>query len=99
MMNGLVAEDPARYAPQVAPTINCHFGGLPGVTEAYLQFAALCDSVPKSAAMPWHSTPVVLGAWGALRQPDVCVRAAGRAELDVLADHGGGQVRLVVRAG
>lgn len=67
-MNALVAQDPARHAPELAPTLNCHFSGLPGVTEAYLRFAELCDAVPKPAAMPWHSTPVVLGAWAALWQ-------------------------------
>lgn len=67
-MNQLVARDPARIAPQVAQTFNCHFGGLPGVTEAYLRFAQLCDTVPRAADMPWHSTPVVLGAWAALWQ-------------------------------
>ncbi len=67
-MNALVAQDPQRYAPLVAQTFNCHLGGLPGVTEAYLRFAALCDTVPKQAAMPWHSTPVVLRAWAALWQ-------------------------------
>lgn len=67
-MNQLVARDPARIAPQVAQTFNCHFGGLPGVTEAYLRFAELCDTVPRPADMPWHSTPVVLGAWAALWQ-------------------------------
>ncbi len=69
-VNEVVAQDPAQYAPQVAQTYNCHFGGLPGVTEAVLRFAALCDSVPKPAAMPWHSTPVVLGAWSALWRGD-----------------------------
>jgi len=94
-MNALVAEDPARYAPQVAPTINCHFGGLPGVTEAYLQFAALCDSVPKPAAMPWHSTPVVLGAWAALWQ----ARRAGATQALQRAEqiqHRFGKVRYVL---
>lgn len=94
-MNALVAEDPARYAPQVAPTINCHFGGLPGVTEAYLQFAALCDSVPKPAAMPWHSTPVVLGAWAALWQ----ARRAGATQALQRAEqiqHSFGKVRYVL---
>lgn len=94
-MNTLVAEDPARYAPQVAPTINCHFGGLPGVTEAYLQFAALCDSVSKPAAMPWHSTPVVLGAWAALWQ----ARRAGATQALQRAEeiqHRFGKVRYVL---
>lgn len=94
-MNALVAEDPARYAPQVAPTLNCHFGGLPGVTEAYLQFAALCDSVPKPAAMPWHSTPVVLGAWAALWQ----ARRAGATQALQRAEeiqHRFGKVRYVL---
>jgi LuxR family transcriptional regulator, maltose regulon positive regulatory protein len=94
-MNMLVAEDPARYAPQVAPTINCHFGGLPGVTQAYLQFAALCDSVPKPAAMPWHSTPVVLGAWAALWQ----ARRAGATQALQRAEqiqHRFGKVRYVL---
>lgn len=67
-MNALVAQDPQHYAPSLAQTFNCHFGGLPGVTEAYLRYAELCDRVPKPAAMPWHSTPVVLGAWAALWQ-------------------------------
>ena len=94
-MNALVAQDPARYAPQVAPTLNCHFGGLPGVTEAYLQFAALCDSVPKPAAMPWHSTPVVLGAWAALWQGrrDGATQALQRAEQ---IQHRFGKVRYVL---
>ncbi|CAG1019642.1 serine/threonine-protein kinase PknK [Burkholderiaceae bacterium] len=94
-MNALVAEDPASYAPQVAPTINCHFGGLPGVTEAYLRFAALCDSVPKPAAMPWHSTPVVLGAWAALWQGRRAgaTQALQRAEL---IQHRFGKVRYVL---
>lgn len=94
-MNALVAQDPASYAPQVAPTINCHFGGLPGVTEAYLQFAALCDSVPKPAAMPWHSTPVVLGAWAALWQGRRAgaTQALQRAEL---IQHRFGKVRYVL---
>ncbi|HEY9109128.1 MAG TPA: LuxR C-terminal-related transcriptional regulator [Roseateles sp.] len=94
-MNSLVAEDPARYAPQVAPTINCHFGGLPGVTEAYLRFAELCDTVPKPAAMPWHSTPVVLGAWAALWQ----ARRAGATQALERAEqiqHRFGQVRYVL---
>jgi len=94
-MNALVARDPASYAPQVAPTINCHFGGLPGVTEAYLQFAALCDSVPKPAAMPWHSTPVVLGAWAALWQGRRAgaTQALQRAEM---IQHHFGKVRYVL---
>lgn len=94
-MNALVAQDPAAYAPQVAPTINCHFGGLPGVTEAYLRFAALCDSVPKPAAMPWHSTPVVLGAWAALWQGRRAgaTQALQRAEL---IQHRFGKVRYVL---
>jgi LuxR family maltose regulon positive regulatory protein len=94
-MNALVAQDPARYAPQVAPTLNCHFGGLPGVTEAYLQFTALCDSVPKPAAMPWHSTPVVLGAWAALWQArrDGATEALQRAEQ---IQHRFGKVRYVL---
>jgi len=94
-MNALVSEDPASYAPQVAPTINCHFGGLPGVTEAYLQFAALCDTVPKPAAMPWHSTPVVLGAWAALWQGrrGSATQALQRAEL---IQHRFGKVRYVL---
>jgi LuxR family maltose regulon positive regulatory protein len=94
-MNALVAQDPAQYAPQVAPTINCHFGGLPGVTEAYLQFAELCDSVPKPAAMPWHSTPVVLGAWAALWQ----ARRAGATQALRRAEqiqHHFGKVRYVL---
>lgn len=94
-MNALVAQDPASYAPQVAPTINCHFGGLPGVTEGYLQFVALCDSVPKPAAMPWHSTPVVLGAWAALWQGRRAgaTQALQRAEL---IQHRFGKVRYVL---
>lgn len=94
-MNALVAQDAAAYAPQVAPTLNCHFGGLPGVTEAYLQFAALCESVPKPAAMPWHSTPVVLGAWAALWQG----RRAGATqalERAGLIQHRFGKVRYVL---
>ena len=67
-MNALVAEDPPHHAPLVAQTFNCHFGGLPGVTAECLRFVALCDSVPKRAAMPWHSTPIVAGAWAALWQ-------------------------------
>lgn len=69
-VNALVADDPPRHAPQIAQTFNCHFGGLPGVTEAYQRFAALCETVAKPAAMPWHSTPVVLGAWAALWRGD-----------------------------
>lgn len=69
-VNALVAEDPPRHAPQIAQTFNCHFGGLPGVTEAYQRFAALCESVAKPAAMPWHCTPVVLGAWASLWRGD-----------------------------
>ncbi len=81
-MNDRVAEHPAQYAPQLAPTLNCHFGGLPGVTEAYLRFAALCESVPRPAAAPWHSTPVVIAAWAALWQGrrEGAARAFERAE-------------------
>ena len=67
-MNELVATDPATIAPAVAQTFNCHFGGLPGVAEAYVQFARLCDQGPMGAAMPWQATPLVLGAWAALWQ-------------------------------
>lgn len=81
-MNALVAQNPERYAAELAPTFNCHFSGLPGVTEACLRFAALCDTVPKPAAMPWHSTPVVLGAWAALWQArrDGAVQALERSD-------------------
>ncbi|HUG24546.1 helix-turn-helix transcriptional regulator [Piscinibacter sp.] len=94
-MNVLVAEDPQQYAPLVAQTFNCHFGGLPGVTEAYLRFAALCGTVPKPAAMPWHSTPVVLGAWAALWQArrDGATHALERAEQ---IQHSFGKVRYVL---
>lgn len=94
-MNELVAQDPARIAPQVAQTFNCHFGGLPGVTEAYLRFAGLCDTVPHTASMPWHSTPVVLGAWAALWQArrEGAMRALQRAgEIQ----HSFGKVRYVL---
>jgi LuxR family maltose regulon positive regulatory protein len=67
-MNALVATDPATIAPAVAQTFNCHFGGLPGVAQAYVRFARLCDQVPKAAAMPWQATPLMLGAWAALWQ-------------------------------
>lgn len=94
-MNALVAEDPQQYAPLVAQTFNCHYGALPGVTEAYLRFAALCSTVPKPAAMPWHSTPVVLGAWAALWQArrDGATQALERAEQ---IQHSFGKVRYVL---
>jgi LuxR family maltose regulon positive regulatory protein len=94
-MNRLVAEDPSQHAPLVAQTFNCHLGGLPGVTEAYLRFAALCDSVAKPAAMPWHSTPVVLGAWAALWQGrrDGALQALERGDR---MQHGFGKVRYVM---
>lgn len=94
-MNALVAEDPKRYAPQVAQTFNGHFGGLPGVTEACLHFVALCDTVPKPAAMPWHSTPVVIGGWAALWQGrrDGAAQALERGQQ---LQHNFGKVRYVL---
>ncbi|WP_418315560.1 LuxR C-terminal-related transcriptional regulator [Piscinibacter sakaiensis] len=95
VVNDLVAEDPQHHAPLVAQTLNCHFGGIPGVTQAYLRFAELCDTIPKPTALPWHSTPVILGAWAALWQGR---RAGVVQELERAAQiqHSFGRVRCVL---
>jgi len=94
-MNDLVARNPEDIAPAVAPTLNCHFGGLPGVAEAFMRFAALCDRVPRPAAMPWQATPLVLGAWAALwqgRRADALRQVAQAEQLQ----HSFGKVRFVM---
>ncbi len=97
-MNDLVAGNPAAIAPAVAQTFNCHFGGLPGVADAFVRYAALCDEVPRPAAMPWQAKPLVLGAWAALwqgRRPEALRQMALAEQLQ----HTFGSVRFVTMDG
>jgi LuxR family maltose regulon positive regulatory protein len=94
-MNDLVASNPEAIAPAVSQTLNCHFGGLPGVAEAFLRFTALCHEVPRPSAMPWQAKPFVLGAWAALWQGrrDAALRQSSQAEQ---LQHSFGKVRFVL---
>jgi LuxR family maltose regulon positive regulatory protein len=94
-MNDIIARDPAAHAPLVAQTFNCHYGGLPGVTEATLRYVELCDRVPRPAAMPWHSSPVVHGAWAALWQGRRAGAEQGFGEAEQI-QHTFGKVRYVL---